>query len=144
VCPSRLPDAAGFQKSRICGPNKSDWHGFPRVGFSLDLPVMETKSIDDLIRFSDEKMQKVPLFDSAKYFCDLYCLKPGQEQRIHTHEESDKIYFVLRGSGVFHVAGDERELRTGETVIARPGQNHGVRNAASVDLVLLVFMTPRP
>jgi mannose-6-phosphate isomerase-like protein (cupin superfamily) len=105
---------------------------------------MDTKNIDELIRFSDEKMQKIPLFDSEKYFCDLYCLKPGQDQRIHSHAESDKIYVVLRGSGFFHIAGEEMELDEGQTVIARPGQAHGVRNRAAEDLVLLVFMTPRP
>ena len=98
---------------------------------------METRNVDHLIRFSDDKMQKIPLFDSAKYFCDLYCLKSGQDQRIHSHAESDKIYFVLRGKGTFHIAGEEKEL-------ARPGEVHGVRNAAAEDLVLLVFMTPRP
>ena len=105
---------------------------------------METRNIDHLIRFSDDKMQKIPLFDSAKYFCDLYCLKSGQDQRIHSHAESDKIYFVLRGKGTFHIAGEEKELGAGEIVIARPGEVHGVKNAAAEDLVLLVFMTPRP
>jgi mannose-6-phosphate isomerase-like protein (cupin superfamily) len=105
---------------------------------------MEIKNTRDLVRFSADKMQKIPLFDSAKYFCDLYCLKTGQEQRIHSHTESDKIYFVLRGSGVFHIAGEEKELGIGETVVARPGQNHGVKNSSTEDLVLLVFMTPRP
>ena len=105
---------------------------------------MQTRNIHDLIRFSADKMQKVPLFDSSKYFCDLYCLKPGQDQRIHSHPESDKIYFVLRGKGVFHIAGEEREVGEGEAVIARPGEEHGVRNGAAADLVLLVFMTPRP
>ena len=56
---------------------------------------MEVRRLQDLIRFSDDKMQKVPVFDSPKYFCDLYCLKPGQDQRIHSHAESDKIYYVL-------------------------------------------------
>ena len=105
---------------------------------------MEIRSVGGLIRFSDDKMQKIPLFDSAKYFCDLYCLKPGQDQRIHSHPESDKIYFVLRGKGTFDIAGEEQELGPDEIVVARPGEAHGVRNAASDDLVLLVFMTPRP
>ena len=105
---------------------------------------METRNVGRLIRFSDDKMQKIPLFDSAKYFCDVYCLKPGQDQRIHSHPESDKIYFVLRGKGTFHIAGQEEELGPDEIVVARPGEPHGVRNAASEDLVLLVFMTPRP
>ena len=105
---------------------------------------MEVISLDSVARFSDEKMQKVPLFDSEKYFCDLYCLRPGQDQRVHTHAESDKIYVVVRGSGLFHVGGEERELKSGQAVIARPGEAHGVRNAGEQDLVLLVFMTPRP
>jgi len=89
-------------------------------------------------------MQKVTVFESQKYFCDLYCLKPGQDQRVHSHAESDKIYLVLSGRGLFHIAGEERELAEGEVVIARPGQDHGVKNSSSGDLVLMVFMTPRP
>ena len=105
---------------------------------------METRNIQDLVRFSDEKMQKIPIFDSEKYFFDIYCLKPGQDQRVHAHAESDKIYLVLRGKGMFHIAGEERELVSGETVVARPNEAHGVRNNSPEDLVLLVFMTPRP
>ena len=105
---------------------------------------MQALNFESLVHFSDEKMQKIPLFDSTKYFCDLYCLKPGQDQRIHSHAESDKIYFVLRGRGMFHIGGEERELVTGEAVVARPGEPHGVRNGSVEDLVLLVFMTPRP
>jgi mannose-6-phosphate isomerase-like protein (cupin superfamily) len=105
---------------------------------------MEIVDFESLVRFADEKMQKVPLFDSEKYFCDLYCLRPGQDQRVHSHSESDKIYVVVRGSGSFHIGGEERELNSGQAVIARPGEAHGVRNAGEQDLVLLVFMTPKP
>jgi mannose-6-phosphate isomerase-like protein (cupin superfamily) len=105
---------------------------------------MQALNFESLVQFSDEKMQKIPLFDSTKYFCDLYCLKPGQDQRIHSHAESDKIYFVLRGRGMFHIGDEERELGTGVAVVARPGEPHGVRNGSAEDLVLLVFMTPKP
>ena len=105
---------------------------------------MEIVDTAALTRFSNDKMQKVLLFDSEKCFCDLYCLRPGQDQRIHTHDESDKIYFVLRGAGVFHIGGEERRLEEGQAAIARPGEAHGVRNAEDRDLVLLVFMTPKP
>lgn len=105
---------------------------------------MEVRKIADLIRFSNEKMQKLPVFESPNYFCDIYCVKAGQDQRVHSHASSDKLYFVLEGKGLFHIAGEERELAAGEAVIARRGQDHGVKNAAAEDLVLLVFMTPRP
>ena len=102
------------------------------------------KDTRGLLRFSGEKMQKVPLFGSEKYFCDLYCLRPGQEQRIHSHSESDKIYYVIEGLGMLHIAGEERECAAGDAIIARPGEAHGVRNESENNLVLLVFMTPRP
>jgi len=35
--------------------------------------------------FSSEKMQKVNLFETDNLFCDLYCLRPGQAQKPHTH-----------------------------------------------------------
>jgi quercetin dioxygenase-like cupin family protein len=105
---------------------------------------MEIQDINKVIHFSDEKMQKLPIFESDKYFFDLYCLKPGQEQRVHVHPESDKIYVVLRGTGTFHIGGQEQDLRPGQAVIARPNQMHGVKNLSSEDMVLLVFMTPRP
>lgn len=105
---------------------------------------MEIVNLESLAHFSDEKMQKVPLFDSEKYFCDLYCLRPGQDQRVHTHMESDKIYVVVRGAGLFHIGGEERELISGQAALARPGEPHGVRNTGEQDLVLLVFMTPKP
>ena len=105
---------------------------------------MEVVNLESLALFSDAKMRKIPVFDSEKYFCDLYCLRPGQDQRVHTHPESDKIYVVLRGSGSFHIGGEERQLNGGQAVIARPGEAHGVRNTGEQDLVLLVFMTPKP
>ena len=105
---------------------------------------MEAINLESRVHFSDGKMQKIPLFDSEKYFCDLYCLKPGQDQRVHVHDESDKIYVVMRGTGLFHIGGEERELESGHAVIARPGEAHGVRNTGQQDLVLLVFMVPKP
>ena len=105
---------------------------------------MDVRDTRALVTFSDEKMRKVPVFGSQRYFCDLYCLKPGQEQRIHQHSESDKIYYVIEGRALLHIAGEERECGPGEAAIARPNQDHGVRNEGPENLVLLVFMTPRP
>ncbi len=102
------------------------------------------KDTRTLVRFSGDKMQKVPLFGSERYFCDLYCLQPGQHQRIHSHSESDKIYYVIEGRGMLHIAGEERECTAGDAIIARPGEEHGVKNESEINLVLLVFMTPRP
>jgi len=94
--------------------------------------------------FSPEKMKKVNLFDTARMFCDVYGLNPGQEQTAHAHAGSDKVYFVLDGIGKFRVGKEAREVGTGEAVLAPAGASHGVRNPGPARLTLLVFMAPKP
>ncbi len=94
--------------------------------------------------FSSEKMKKVSLFDTANLFCDLYCLRPGQSQKPHTHQGGDKIYFVLQGRGTFLVGEEEKVLEAGEIVLAPSGAVHGVTNNSPQALNLLVVMAPNP
>ena len=102
------------------------------------------RKIADAMQFGAEKMKKNGLFETERMFCDLYCFEPGQSQPAHTHEGSDKIYFVIQGKGRFQVGDEERELREREIAIAPSGQKHGVTNAGPDRLVLLVFMAPKP
>ena len=95
-------------------------------------------------RFSDEKMQKVSVFETEKMFFDQYCLLPGQSQKVHSHEGEDKVYLVLEGEAVFDIGGEQEMLTEGTAVIARAGVPHGVRNDSGTKLVLLVTMAPRP
>jgi mannose-6-phosphate isomerase-like protein (cupin superfamily) len=105
---------------------------------------LESKRVSAEISFSEEKMKKNVLFGSPHLFYDTYCLLPGQSQKIHAHESSDKVYYVLRGTGRFTVGEEEEDLGEGHAVIARAGAPHGVRNESQDELVLLVTMAPRP
>jgi len=101
-------------------------------------------TVVDQARFADEKMQKVGMFETDRMFFDLYCLRPGQAQKTHRHEASDKIYYVLSGRAMVRVGAEERELTAGQAVLAPSGEDHGVRNATLESLTLLVFMAPKP
>ena len=105
---------------------------------------MDAKLVRSEISFSEEKMKKNSLFDSPHLFYDGYCLLSGQAQKVHAHEGSDKVYYVLRGTGRITVADEEEDLGAGHAVIARAGVPHGVRNETDENLVLLVTMAPRP
>lgn len=105
---------------------------------------MESRRLEDHTSFSEEKMKKNALFDSPNLFYDAYCLLPNQSQKVHAHDDSDKVYFVVRGSGTFTVGDEEADLTEGHAVIARAGEPHGVRNDSGDELVLLVTMAPRP
>jgi len=105
---------------------------------------MESRTVSDVVEFSEQKMKKNALFDSPHLFYDAYCLLPGQSQKVHAHEGSDKVYFVLQGKGRFTVGEEERDLGEGNAIIARAGDPHGVRNETQENLVVLVTMAPRP
>lgn len=105
---------------------------------------MEVKNTRDLERFRIDKMAKVNLFETPRFFCDLYCLRPGQAQTVHSHAANDKVYHVLRGEAKVTVGVESLALHPGEAVLAPAGVPHGVENASEGDVVCLVFMAPHP
>jgi quercetin dioxygenase-like cupin family protein len=102
------------------------------------------KKLSEATYFSPDKMKKNGIFETDRFFCDIYCFEPGQEQRPHTHAAEDKIYYVVEGKGAFRIGDEERELGPGEIALAAAGQNHGVANRSGQRLVTLVFVTPKP
>jgi quercetin dioxygenase-like cupin family protein len=102
------------------------------------------KKLSHAKQFSAEKMKKNGVFETDRFFCDLYCFEPGQEQSPHTHGGQDKVYYVIEGKGLFRVGDEEKELGAGEIVLAPAGENHGVANQSQQRLSVLVFVTPKP
>jgi mannose-6-phosphate isomerase-like protein (cupin superfamily) len=105
---------------------------------------MEIRDLKKLVRFSQEKLLKIPVFDSEKMLFDLYALLPGQAQRVHAHSGSDKVYYVLEGEVVVRVGEEEALLAPGMAALAPAGEAHGVRNQSSAPALLLVVMAPKP
>jgi quercetin dioxygenase-like cupin family protein len=102
------------------------------------------KKIADALQFSPDKMKKNGIFETERFFCDLYCFEPGQMQAPHAHDGSDKVYYVVQGKGSFQIGEEEKELGDGELAIAPSGQKHGVTNRSNDRLVVLVYMAPKP
>jgi quercetin dioxygenase-like cupin family protein len=105
---------------------------------------MKVITLTDHQQFSGEKMKKNNLFQTPRFFCDVYCFEPGQGQKGHVHREQDKIYLVLEGQGTFRVGAEERMLGPGEGTIAPAGEEHGVVNHTDQGLKVLVFVAPNP
>jgi quercetin dioxygenase-like cupin family protein len=104
---------------------------------------MEIRKLREVRRFADEKMVKAGVFATERMFYDLYCLKPGQAQKVHSHAGSDKVYLVMEGTPLVTLGDEERELVEGEAVLCPAGVAHGVRAGAG-ECVLLVVTTPPP
>jgi quercetin dioxygenase-like cupin family protein len=105
---------------------------------------MKVINISDYQKFSLEKMKKNSIFQTPRFFCDIYCFEPGQEQKGHIHGEQDKVYLVLEGKGTFQVGNEKQVLGPGDGTMAPAGEEHGVLNHTKERLKVLVFVAPNP
>ena len=105
---------------------------------------MKVVKVEEFKQFSTEKMKKNNLFQTSRFFCDVYGFEPGQVQKGHIHGDQDKVYIVLDGQGTFQVGNEEQVLGPGQAVMAPAGMEHGVRNRTQQRLSVLVFVAPNP
>lgn len=105
---------------------------------------MDVKQLAAFQGFSLEKLQKHTVFQSGRFFLDVYCLAPGQAQKPHRHAMSDKVYLVLDGQCRFRIGDEEATHGPGSTLFAPAGSEHGVVNDGPDNARLLVLMTPPP
>lgn len=102
------------------------------------------KTVLDHAEFHSDKFFKTTLFQGQAMMVGLNCLEPGQIQKVHQHEDQDKFYLVLKGSGRFHLGADHVEGSDGEIIWAPAGLEHGVENSGKEQLILLVGIAPAP
>src|SRR5262245_31051253 len=105
---------------------------------------MDVKNLRDARRFAADKMVKAGIFATQRLFYDVYCLEPGQAQKVHSHAGSDKVYLLLDGTAVVTVGDEERTLSPEEAVLCPAGAPHGVRNDGPGRTAFLVVTTPPP
>ena len=94
--------------------------------------------------FSTEKMGKATLFRSEKVMVGLNSYEPGQEHALHAHQDMDKVYHVISGSGHFLLEDREIPMEAGVMLVAPEGVAHGIRNTGSERLLVLAILAPAP
>ncbi|HWI62527.1 MAG TPA: cupin domain-containing protein [Symbiobacteriaceae bacterium] len=104
---------------------------------------MDFQSVETMKRFSAEKYQKVSLFETSQTAMDVYCLMPGQTQKLHSHKGTDKYYLVWEGQATVQIGDEIRQLGPGEAALARPGVDHSIANQSDQPVVAIVFQAPK-
>lgn len=108
------------------------------------MPDERVKDVEALREGRAEKPAKVNLFETPRFFADVWVLREGQAQTPHRHEREDKLYQVLSGHARVRTGGREHAVRAGHVVFCPAGEDHAVENPGPGDLRLLVFMAPHP
>ena len=91
-----------------------------------------------------DKFYKTTLFQAERMMIGLNCLEAGQVQKVHSHQDQDKFYYVVEGIGNFTIAEETSEAGPGHVVWAEAGVLHGVENKGSERLVILMGIAPAP
>lgn len=87
---------------------------------------MVIRGLADLISFSPEGAQKVPLAQGRHCRVTAWCLEPGQEIRPHTHA-GDHVWVVQEGQGWVLTPVSDHPVAPGDVVFVPEGEAHGMR-----------------
>lgn len=67
---------------------------------------------------------------------------PGTSQLLHSHEEAEQVYVVVRGVGTLSAAGDTEQLEPGDLALIPPASDHTVANEGEEVLALVSAQSP--
>jgi quercetin dioxygenase-like cupin family protein len=93
-------------------------------------------------RVRDDRPATAVAHDEANARVVVFQLDPGQRVPPH-HNRSTVIVTVLEGSGTFQGADGAAILRTGETAVYAPGEEHAI-HAGDEPLRFQAIIAPRP
>jgi mannose-6-phosphate isomerase-like protein (cupin superfamily) len=89
-------------------------------------------------------LDQVPGASAIKYVRDL-TLYAGSSIGPHPHSGDEEIYFVISGSGVMDVDGEERPVGPGSVVLTLSGSQHGLQNTGDQELrIAVICASPHP
>lgn len=66
----------------------------------------------------------------------------GVSQELHSHEEAEQVYVVVRGEGTLSAAGDTQTLVPGDLALIPPATDHTIANQDSEPLSLVSVQSP--
>lgn len=66
----------------------------------------------------------------------------GASEELRSHEESEQVYVVVRGSCTMSATGDTQRLEEGDLVLIPPATDHAIANDGSQALALVSVQSP--
>jgi mannose-6-phosphate isomerase-like protein (cupin superfamily) len=66
----------------------------------------------------------------------------GNSVTEHFHKVTEEFYYILSGTGLMKIDGEEQQVNPGDTIVILPGMRHKITNNGTVPLVLLACCSP--
>lgn len=84
--------------------------------------------VDDTVRFDEQPLTNVPLFEEEEFRACLLGFRPGQILPRHHHEHEHEVFDVLSGRGTIWLDGERIRTRPGSVIFVPAGVEHGFEN----------------
>jgi mannose-6-phosphate isomerase-like protein (cupin superfamily) len=95
-------------------------------------------------KFDKKALVKASLASSDRLGLGLMCFEPGQAQEVHSHDGSDKLYFVVEGVAHVTVGKSSENMGPGTFALAKAGEPHAIGNRGRDRLTVLSVVAPPP
>lgn len=90
----------------------------------ISINLLET-SIE---QYNDMVPPKIPIFTGEDIITEVSFLTPNQYTKKSRHPETEKIFIILKGSGVIVVDDKKYDISSGSTIFVDKGQWHQILN----------------
>lgn len=87
-----------------------------------------------------EHYWKKPDLHAKTRLCAKLSVAVGASIGVHSHEQEEEVYIVLRGHGRVLEAGTAVEIGPGDSVLTGNGASHAVENTGAEPLEMLAFI----
>ncbi len=67
---------------------------------------------------------------------------PGSKTRLHWHQITEEIYFILKGRGLMTLGEEVFPVEMGDSVLIPPGRSHRIENTGKSPLKVLCACSP--
>lgn len=96
----------------------------------------------DAANVFDYRGRSKSLCKTPRSTADVFSLPAGHNSDHENSHNSDQIIYVIEGSGVARVSGEEREVKAGDLVMIPAGAPHALRTGTESLFALTIFAPP--
>ena len=106
--------------------------------------AVENRNLTRFVHFSPEHVNRETVFETDHLWTEVLCLDRNQTVGPITDHESDAVFTILAGEGVFLVDGKRKRMEQWGTVLVPAKSEVSVTNSSTEPLVLLLIASPPP
>jgi mannose-6-phosphate isomerase-like protein (cupin superfamily) len=106
-------------------------------------PVHREREHDGVGPIVFRRMMSSDEFDTNIDFVDVTTIPPGSVIGRHYHRDNEELYFIVSGTPLMRVDGDERRLQRGGIAVVRSEGWHELVNDTSDPVEIFVIQVRR-